>query len=333
MCVEGFVRKSTFCSCALDLSGDLVASAAGEAEPRQGGRRKLRSKSEWLCGVTGSVAVLLWGCGSPSSEARSPDPQRVSQTVEPAPEGETRGEGAKVAEEEGAFALTPAQGIGEVHGASPSKIKATVNEAALKFLVVDKKKGPVPHVAIVVVGPDKIRRYAAETDEVGYTEILVPIGARYDLAYLSLGRDEIAASVSVSDEPHQNIRLTLRYDNLIPDVPPPPFVLGEVTFETGKATLRSESYARLDRVVEFLEHKSVRLRISGHTDNVGARQKNKVLSEMRARACKDYIVSKGIDPARIDAVGFGDEQPVAPNDTESGRQKNRRIEALELPPN
>ena len=72
------------------------------------------------------------------------------------------------------------------------------------------------------------------------------------------------------------------------------------------------------------------LEISGHTDNVGNAQANKTLSDKRAQACRNYIVSKGIDKKRPDAVGFGDEHPIAPNDTDEGRQKNRRIEAKEL---
>jgi outer membrane protein OmpA-like peptidoglycan-associated protein len=76
--------------------------------------------------------------------------------------------------------------------------------------------------------------------------------------------------------------------------------------------------------------KSARVEISGHTDNVGNAKANKTLSEKRAEACRNYIVSKGIDKKRLDAIGFGDEHPIAPNDTDEGRQKNRRIEAKEL---
>jgi outer membrane protein OmpA-like peptidoglycan-associated protein len=84
-------------------------------------------------------------------------------------------------------------------------------------------------------------------------------------------------------------------------------------------------------VVEFMAHKkTARIEISGHTDNVGNPKANKTLSAKRAQACRDYIVSKGIDKKRLDAIGFGDEHPIAPNDTEMGRQKNRRIEAKEL---
>jgi outer membrane protein OmpA-like peptidoglycan-associated protein len=134
--------------------------------------------------------------------------------------------------------------------------------------------------------------------------------------------------VAVTGEPNQNVKLTLRFKRL---PPPPPFVLTGVTFDTGKATIRSESLPRLDIVVDFMTHKkSARIQISGHTDNVGNPKGNKVLSEKRAQACRAYIISKGIDGSRLEAIGRGDESPIAPNDNDEGRQKNRRIEAKEL---
>ena len=75
---------------------------------------------------------------------------------------------------------------------------------------------------------------------------------------------------------------------------------------------------------------TVRIRVSGHTDNVGNPRRNQALSEARARAVREYLVSHGIDGSRVEAVGFGDQRPVASNDTEEGRQENRRIEAIEL---
>ena len=108
-------------------------------------------------------------------------------------------------------------------------------------------------------------------------------------------------------------------------------MLKGVTFDTGKASIRDKSFPRLDTVVEYMTHKkSARIEISGHTDNVGNAKKNKKLSEKRAEACKDYLVSKGIDGGLIEAAGFSDEKPIASNDTDEGRQQNRRIEATEM---
>ncbi len=223
---------------------------------------------------------------------------------------------------------------GQSRGVNESKIEPTRTEAALKFTVVKKDKGPIQGVVISLTGKDGRKFYTEETDAKGYAEVLVPVGQTYDLVYLSLGRRDIAARVPVSDKPRQTIRLTLRYKRYVPpapDRPPPRFVLKDVEFDTGKATIRKESYPRLDSVVEYMTHKkSARIEISGHTDNVGKPEKNKKLSEKRAQACRDYLISKGVAGDRIVAIGYGDELPIASNDTAAGRQKNRRIEATEL---
>jgi outer membrane protein OmpA-like peptidoglycan-associated protein len=215
--------------------------------------------------------------------------------------------------------------------AKASKIVPTKTEAALKFFVLEKDKGPVKGVVVRLTSPAGLSYYTEETDGEGYGEVLVPVGQKYDVTYLSLGlaRGDIAATLPVTDEPRQTIRLTLRYKRL---PPPPPFVLSGVNFDTGKTTLRPESQNRLDVVVEFMKHKkSARVEISGHTDNVGNAKANKELSAKRAMACRAYLVSRGIDSERINAVGRGAEQPLAPNDSDENRQKNRRIEVVELP--
>jgi len=220
-------------------------------------------------------------------------------------------------------------------GVNPSKIKPTKTEAALKFTVVDKEKGtPIPGIVVALTGADGKKLIAPETDAVGYTELLVPVGQEYKLVYLSLGQGDFAAKTEVSNEPNQTIKLTLRYKTWTAPPGEPAarrFVLDGVEFDTNKATLRPESFARLDRVVEYMTAKlSARVEIAGHTDNVGNKKSNKKLSLDRAATCRKYIVSKGIDAKRINAVGYGDERPIAPNDTEEGRQKNRRIDASEI---
>jgi outer membrane protein OmpA-like peptidoglycan-associated protein len=231
-------------------------------------------------------------------------------------------------DEKSEFQLQDTHTAKEAHGATASKIVPTRTEAAMKLFVVDKDKGPVKGVVIFLTGPDKTKYYTDPTDSEGYAEVLVPVGRRYDVTFLSLGRREIAATVPVSDEPSQSVKLTLRYKR---EFAHQPLILTGVNFDTGKATIRPESFPHLDVVVEFMAHKkSARVEISGHTDNVGNAKANKTLSEKRAQACRNYIVSKGIDKKRLDAIGFGDERPIAPNDTDEGRQRNRRIEAKEL---
>jgi outer membrane protein OmpA-like peptidoglycan-associated protein len=213
----------------------------------------------------------------------------------------------------------------------PVKIKSTKTEAALMFTVVDKETGAgIPGVVVCLTAPDGKKFYADETNTEGESEVAVPISQTYDITYLSLGRSDVTAKATVDGLPNHNIHLTLRYKTRR-GAAAPRVVLDGVQFDTGKAQLKAESLPRLETVAEYLTHKrSARIEISGHTDNVGNSKANRELSLRRAQSCRDYLVSKGIEAARVKAVGKGDEVPVAPNDTEQGRQQNRRIEAIEL---
>ncbi|MCC7506528.1 MAG: PD40 domain-containing protein [Saprospiraceae bacterium] len=106
-----------------------------------------------------------------------------------------------------------------------------------------------------------------------------------------------------------------------------PVVLRNVFFETGSAELRPESAAELDRLAALLaETPGLRIQISGHTDHVGDDRSNLTLSENRAKAVYNYLIAKGIAAQRLRFKGFGESQPVAPNDTDEGRAQNRRTE-------
>lgn len=100
----------------------------------------------------------------------------------------------------------------------------------------------------------------------------------------------------------------------------------DLQFDINKSTIRPESYASLDRVAELLVNKNFSLKLAGNTDNTGNFQHNMALSKERAEAVKQYLVSKGANPSRIEAVGYGSTQPIATNDTPEGRQQNRRVE-------
>jgi outer membrane protein OmpA-like peptidoglycan-associated protein len=104
-------------------------------------------------------------------------------------------------------------------------------------------------------------------------------------------------------------------------------VLDNIYFELGKAVLRPESFDALEQVSRFMENNpSIRLEISGHTDNTGSLRVNQRLSRERAKAVVDWLVGQGISPEKLEYEGYADTQPVAPNDTAEGREKNRRVE-------
>ena len=104
-------------------------------------------------------------------------------------------------------------------------------------------------------------------------------------------------------------------------------VLRNVFFDTDSFQLRKESEAELDKLIGFLDQNStVRIEISGHTDNIGTYDYNLALSENRAKSVSDYLIERGINPGRITYKGYADTRPVDTNDTEEGRANNRRTE-------
>jgi outer membrane protein OmpA-like peptidoglycan-associated protein len=105
-------------------------------------------------------------------------------------------------------------------------------------------------------------------------------------------------------------------------------VLNNVFFDSGKAILRTESYPELNRLIAIMnQYPKLVVEISGHTDNVGSDSNNQKLSQKRAQAVVDYIVSQGVSSTQINAMGYGESQPRADNKTKAGKQLNRRVEA------
>lgn len=319
-------------------------------------------RTKHLLAVT-TITLSLAACGGGQSESSSGTSSSSSSSGSSETSGgsstaSTGGEpsgGRSGSQSAGEFQISESTTAGEAHGEHPSAITSTATHAAMRLFVVDPDAGPTSGVCIKLTGPDGHEYFTQPTDSQGYAEVLVPAGARYDLDYLTLGRRSTTAHVEVPPGPRQDIRLTLRYRRWTPPprpvivprpvtsagptpeepAPPPPpepgLVLEGILFESGSATIDPSSNERLDRVVEYMTHMvNARIQIAGHTDNVGNRQRNQALSQSRAEAVRAYLVSHGIDGSRVEAIGYGDAHPVAPNDTEAGRAQNRRIEAIEL---
>lgn len=102
----------------------------------------------------------------------------------------------------------------------------------------------------------------------------------------------------------------------------------KVQFAYDEATILPVSYGLLDEVVRVIQANPhlVRIRIEGHASAEGNARHNQRLSEARARSVMQYLVDKGVQPARLSAAGYGSAQPIADNATESGREQNRRVE-------
>ena len=108
-------------------------------------------------------------------------------------------------------------------------------------------------------------------------------------------------------------------------------ILEGVNFEFDSAKLTSDSYMVLDRVVLSLQDwPEIRVEVGGHTDSKGSDEYNRSLSDRRAKAVRDYLISRGIDRSRLEAKGYGESEPITSNDSDAGRAKNRRVELKKL---
>lgn len=122
------------------------------------------------------------------------------------------------------------------------------------------------------------------------------------------------------------VSVTRQGDQIILNMP------GNVTFETGKAAINPGFNNVLTSVADVIkEYKDTNVEISGHTDNRGNQQANQILSEQRAQAVAAFFRKSGVADARLKAVGYGPNQPVADNTTEDGRAANRRVEIFLTP--
>lgn len=124
--------------------------------------------------------------------------------------------------------------------------------------------------------------------------------------------DQVTVAAPAPDEVEQAINEALE--------------LKPILFETASATILPASNRQLDRIARLIKQAgNVRITIQGHTDGDGDAGANQLLSEQRARAVRRALISRGVNKRRLRAVGFGESQPIASNDTEAGKQRNRRV--------
>lgn len=203
----------------------------------------------------------------------------------------------------------------------------------VKGKVVDQSTGKPLGAKIVYERlPDGLELGVAEADpNTGEYEFRLPGGKKYGI------RAEAADKISES----QNLDLTniqndqtldgknfqlapIQVATVAENVT---ITLNNIFFDIDKATLQPESYPELNRIASLLkERQTMRIEIAGHTDSTGPDRYNLQLSERRAKAVVTYLVRQGINSNRISVVFFGESKPIAPNTTEVGRQRNRRVE-------
>jgi OOP family OmpA-OmpF porin len=147
-----------------------------------------------------------------------------------------------------------------------------------------------------------------------------PVGVKVDGGGCALPVPPPPLKDTVVEIKHNTYIITAEDKKIISDA------IRNLEFDFGKSTIRAHSLPYLDRTANLLITKGIRLKLSGHTDNVGSNAYNLKLSKDRAESVMNYLVSKGANPTSIEAVGYGEERPIATNKNEAGRQLNRRVE-------
>jgi outer membrane protein OmpA-like peptidoglycan-associated protein len=197
----------------------------------------------------------------------------------------------------------------------------------LKGTVTDEETGKPVEAVLEIMNNDKNELISKlfSNSESGKYLVTLPSGKNYGISVNAAGYLFHSENFNISD--------TAAYIEVIKDVKlhrvaeGKKVVLKNIFFDYDKASLRPESVSELERLIRFLkENPAVRIELSGHTDNKGTKEYNQKLSESRAKAVVDYLLEKGISSDRLTFKGYWFSQPVSTNDTEEGRQLNRRTE-------
>ncbi len=172
---------------------------------------------------------------------------------------------------------------------------------------------------------------AQSNPETGEYEIRLPGGEIYGVTAEAEGHISESQNLDLRDFKTDGVithkDMTIKPIELARVEPNATIRLNNLFFDFDKYTLRSESFAELNRVAEFLEEQpSIKVEIAGHTDNVGTEEYNMNLSKKRAEAVTNYLLKKGVTKDRINTTHYGESRPKDTNDTKEGRQNNRRVE-------
>lgn len=166
----------------------------------------------------------------------------------------------------------------------------------------------------------------AVAGEDGRFIVELPAGL-YNIGLKCMGKTKGYTAIEIpalkANEIYNDVSIIIQYEE------ESSFTLKDLHFETAKAIILQESYHELDELVKYLKLKPhLKIEIAGHTDSDGAEDQNLILSQKRAEAVKNYLVSEGINANRMVARGYGESRPIAENETAAGKALNRRTEII-----
>lgn len=197
----------------------------------------------------------------------------------------------------------------------------------LKGTIRDKVTNEPLGVVVDIMDNEELQPMASfeSNATTGKYMVTLPSGKSYGF---SIQADEYPFYSEILEIPAANTYTEITKDILLEKLTVgSKIILNNIFFDFNKASLRDVSIAELNRVVKMMEdHKTLKIQISGHTDNVGSDEYNQDLSERRAQSVVNYLIASGIPADRLEYKGYGESQPIAGNDTDEGRQMNRRTE-------
>jgi outer membrane protein OmpA-like peptidoglycan-associated protein len=141
----------------------------------------------------------------------------------------------------------------------------------------------------------------------------------------TLGGDEYYLTIVIKELMKQDVTASAMFEALNRDG----HIVLYINFDFGKSIIRDESKPIVEQIVQMMKsNPDLKIGVEGHTDNVGSPASNRTLSEARAKSVVTTIVGQGISADRLSPAGYGQDKPIADNNTEEGRAKNRRVELV-----
>ena len=203
---------------------------------------------------------------------------------------------------------------------------STPKDAQVDVTMTDFKKNVLNNEIVVFKSKLNSKEFQGLTNDAGKFSVRLPTGDTYEIFILGF---KDSASYNFLEIPALKGNAYYK-DAFVVDIehlPAKSFILEDCNFESGKAILQPDAFTVIDELVAYLNRKDdERIELGGHTDNVGKAPKNLKLSLDRANTVRAYLLTKGIDPARVTAKGYGMSKPIASNKTAAGKAQNRRTE-------
>lgn len=201
-------------------------------------------------------------------------------------------------------------------------VDKNADKVATTVVMLDEKYGN-PVAGNIVVNKGKTEIYTGKGDASGVSNIYL-LPNKYEILVTAPGYLPQIENIDLSNEAKgSKYEIKLKPIKLEKGLV---FKFKSINFETGSDKLKTSSYQILEKIADImLENPNMVVEIAGYTDNVGDDAKNKALSEKRAQSVLAYLIAKGVKSSQMKAVGYGEANPIATNDTEEGRLQNRRV--------